>query len=342
MLRAAVVLRAICAAVVLTIGSAGWHAVANDYFHPPQPGYLHKLAHPGRAPGWSQGGGIIVLGKNLFFDRGLSASGKTACASCHNPNFAYSDPRRVSISDNGRLGRRNAPSLLNVGYVPRLMWDGKFHSLEEQAFGPFQSGEMGWGIEQATRRISSNPHYIQQFQSFFGGGPAPDGIARALAEYQRTLRTGTSRVDRFLQVGDGSALSSIERDGYAIFERRAGCARCHQSYPLGPGSSPPLFTDFRFHNVGVGYRSGGVPDAGRFELSGAKPELGAYRTPSLRTSVKAPPYMHDGSIATLEEVVEFYSAGAQPNPNISPLIRPLNLDGYEKAALVAFLRALGE
>lgn len=342
MLRAAFMLRAACAAVLVAIGTSTPQAIANDIFSQPPPGYVQKLAHPGRAPGWSPGGGIAALGHNLFFDGSLSASGKTACASCHNPDFAYADPRRVSISDNGQRGRRNAPSLLNVGFVPRLMWDGKFHSLEEQAFGPFQSGEMGWGIEQATQRVGSNPHYLQQFQSIFGGGPSPDAIARALAEYQRTLRTGTSRVDRFLQAGDGSALSSTERDGYAIFDRRAGCTRCHQRYPLGPGSTPPLFTDFRFHNIGVGYRSGLAPDAGRFELSRAAPEVGSFRTPALRNSVKAPPYMHDGSIATLEEVVEFYNAGGRPNPHISPFIRPLNLDGYEKAALVAFLYALRE
>lgn len=346
MLRAAVVLRAICAAVVLTIGSAGWHAVANDDFHPSHPGYgsVHKLALPGpyRGAGLGPGGPLAYLGQKLFFDGSLSASGRTACASCHSPDFAYADPRRVSISDDGQRGRRNSPSLLNVGFVPKLMWDGKFGSLEQQAFGPFQSGEMGWGIDQATGRISADPQYAQLFQSAFGGFPTPDGIARALATYQRTLHTEVSRVDRFMAGRGRSILTSIERDGYAIFDGRAGCTRCHHPYPLGPGNSPPLFSDFRYHNLGVGYRSGGVPDAGRFELTRAKPELGAYRTPSLRSSVKAPPYMHDGSIATLEEVVEFYSAGGQPNPYISPLIRPLNLDGYEKAALVAFLRALGE
>jgi cytochrome c peroxidase len=169
-------------------------------------------------------------------------------------------------------------------------------------------------------------------------------MARALAAFQRTLFSRESRVDRFLNNETG-ILNPQERHGYEIFTRRAGCANCHQPYPLQVGVSRngrAVFTDLQFHNIGIGYNSGGVADAGRFEQSRNDADWGTFRTPSLRNSARTPPYMHDGSLATLEEVVEFYSAGGRPNPNISPLIRPLHLDGRDKAALVAFLRALGE
>jgi cytochrome c peroxidase len=140
-------------------------------------------------------------------------------------------------------------------------------------------------------------------------------------------------------------LKPLERDGFYIFNRKAGCSNCHQLFPLRSDDSEhsrPLLTDFRFHNLGIGYRFGGFADMGRYEVSQIKAEWGAFRTPSLRNSARTPPYMHDGSLDTLEDVVEFYSAGGRPNPNLSPLIRPLFLDGYEKAALVAFLRALSD
>lgn len=157
--------------------------------------------------------------------------------------------------------------------------------------------------------------------------------------------TVENRVDRFVVHSEAGALTPQERHGYEIFRHCAPCGQCHQLFPKRPDGSShgrPLWTDFQYHNLGIGFRNGRVADLGRFEQTRIRPEWGAFRTPSLRNVVRAPPYMHDGSLATLEEVVEFYNAGGQPNPNLSPLIRPLNLDGHEKAALVAFLRALGE
>ena len=288
---------------------------------------------------------LAFLGQKLFFDARLSGTGTTACASCHDPGYAYAEPRRVSISDSGQLGRRNAPSLLDVGFFPTLMWDGRFRTLEQQALSPFQRGEMGIGVDQAVRRVSSDPQYVQLFRAALGRRPTADGMARALAAFQRTLFSPASRVDRFLMNNEATILTPLEQHGLYIFNHRAGCSNCHQLFPLQPDgreSSRPLLTDFRFHNLGIGYRFGGFADTGRYGLSHINVEWGAFRTPSLRNSARTPPYMHDGSLATLEEVVEFYSAGAQPNPNLSPLIRPLFLDGYEKAALVGFLRALSD
>jgi cytochrome c peroxidase len=226
-----------------------------------------------------------------------------------------------------------------------LMWDGRFRTLEQQALSPFQRGEMGTGVDQAVQRVSSDPQYVHLFPAALGHRPTADGVARALAAFQRTLVPPASRVDRFLANNEPGILTPLEQHGFDIFYRRAACSNCHQLFPLRPdgrASSRPLLMDFRFHNLGVGYGFGGFADTGRYELSQIKAEWGAFRTPSLRNSARTPPYMHDGSLATLEDVVEFYSAGARPNPNLSPLIRPLFLSGYEKAALVAFLRALSD
>jgi cytochrome c peroxidase len=298
-----------------------------------------------RGIGWRFENRLALLGQKLFFDARLSGTGTTACASCHDPSFAFAEPRPVSISDNGRLGRRNALSLLDVGFLPSLMWDGRFRTLEEQALRPFQRGEMGIGVDQAVQRVSSDPQYVHLFRAALGHRPKAHGVAQALAAFQRTLVSPASRVDRFLVNNEPAILTPLEQHGFYLFNHRAGCSRCHQLFPLQPDGrqySRPLFTDFRFHNLGVGYRFGGFADTGRYALSRLTAEWGAFRTPSLRNSARTPPYMHDGSLATLEDVVEFYSAGAQPNPNLSPLIRPLFLNGYEKAALVAFLRALSD
>jgi len=234
---------------------------------------------------------------------------------------------------------------LDVGFLPTLMWDGRFRTLERQALSPFQRGEMGIGVDQAVQRVSSDLQYVQLFRAALGRRPTADGVARALAAFQRTLFSPASRVDRFLMNNEAAILTPLEQHGFYVFKHRAACSNCHQLFPIRPDgreSSRPLLTDFRFHNLGVGYRFGGFADTGRYAVSHLNAEWGEFRTPSLRNSAKTPPYMHDGSLATLEDVVEFYSAGGQPNPNLSPLIRPLFLDGYEKAALVAFLRALSD
>ena len=286
---------------------------------------------------------LTDLGERLFFDVRLSRTGTTACASCHQPTHAFSEPRRVSIADTGTRGRRNAPSLINVGFFPYLMWDGRFRTLEEQALSPFQRGEMGITVQEAVHRLHADPVYVELFHRALDRHPTAEGMARALAAYQRTLVSRESRAERFLRGGDGTALSSLERDGLAIFDTRARCSSCHRlARPTAdPWDEPPLLlTDFRFHNLGIGYRSGQFADLGRYAISRDEADLGAFRTPSLRNLSRTGPYMHDGSLPTLADVVDFYNAGGRRNPNLSPLIGPLALGDYEKAALVAFLRAL--
>jgi cytochrome c peroxidase len=287
---------------------------------------------------WRTDNPLVLLGQKLFFDGRLSASGRTACASCHNPNYTYADHRRVSTFDDGRPGRRNAPSLLDVSSFPVFMWDGRFRSLEEQAFGPFHGGEMGIVYGEALKRVGSDPEYLHLFRTALNNPPMVGGVAHAISTFQRTLVSPDSRVDRFLMHNQADILTAQERHGFDVFTRRAACSNCHQLQ----SAARPLFSDFQFHNLGVGFGPGGFADAGRYEHSKNSAELGAFRTPPLRNVARTAPYMHDGSFATLEEVVEFYNAGGRPNPHLSPLIRPLGLDHNEKAALVAFLRAMSD
>jgi cytochrome c peroxidase len=288
---------------------------------------------------------LIRLGEKLFFDTRLSGSGRTACATCHEPRFGFAQRRAVAVSDNGQLGRRNAPTLLDVGYNPWMMWDGRFPSLEHQIFGPFSSGEMGNPIARAAARLNDDPEYVRMFEGALGQRPTPDNMARAIAAFERTIVSRESRVDRFLVDNDTGILSPLERDGYDYFTGKAHCTSCHHVFPVTPDgrkSKRPLFTDFQFHNTGVGFGPRGFADRGRHEETRNQADWGAFRTPPLRNSARTPPYMHDGSLGSLEEVVEFYSAGGQRNPNLSPAMRPLNLHDREKAALVAFMRAMSE
>ena len=284
---------------------------------------------------------IVALGQRLFFDPRLSGSGRTACASCHRPDFAYSDPRPVSISDTGRPGLRHSPSLLNVALRPRLMWDGVFGSLEEQAYGPFERGEMGIGIEDAAGRLSQDPSYLRSFVHAFGQPPSPRGIVQAVAAFERTLVIGNSRFDRFVLGRDAQALTPLEQHGYEVFTTKGQCVSCHALFAPGV-TAFPLLSDFAFRNLGVGFGRDGFRDKGRAGVTLTEADYGAFRTPSLRNVAATGPYMHDGSLGTLKEVVAFYDAGGLPNPNQDRILRPLHLSAHERDGLVAFLYSLTE
>jgi cytochrome c peroxidase len=286
----------------------------------------------------------VELGKRLFFDARLSASGHTSCATCHDPAYGYADPRPVSIGDSGIVQKRNAPSLYNVGYLPTVMWDGRIRTLESQMFDTFhKNGDMGQEIEDAVGTVRKDRDYLELFRSAFNAPPTADLMASALAAFQRTLVSGDSRFDQYLFANDENALTQQEKAGLEVFSTKAGCLNCHDVFhprfnALGGGLA--LFTDFRFHNLGVGYRSGRYRDAGRYLWSRDNLEWGAFRTPTLRNLTLTGPYMHDGSIDTLEKVVDFYDRGGIDNPNLSPSIHPLYLSVSEKQALVAYLRTL--
>jgi len=251
------------------------------------------------------------LGRKLFFDPRLSRDGSVACATCHEPARAFSDGRARAVGIGGQTGPRRSPRIANRGWGRSFFWDGRAASLEAQVLQPIGNPlEMASTPEDAARRT----------------GVTVAELRDALASYVRTILSGDAAFDRYM-AGDRGALTEGERAGLQLFMGKAGCALCH----LGPN-----FTDEKFHNTGAGESA----DPGRESVTNRAADRGAFKTPSLRDCARAAPYMHDGSIATLEEVVDFYDKGGRRNPDLDPEIRPLRLSAEEKANLAAFLRAL--
>jgi len=273
----------------------------------------------------------VALGRRLFHDPVLSRDFTVACATCHDSRRAFSDalPKAVGIA--GQVLGRHAPALLNRGYGRAFFWDGRASSLEEQALQPIQNpSEFGGTLEDAVARLAGHANYPALFRAAFGREPNAEDLGRALASYVRTILAAESPADRFM-AGDSSALSPQARDGLLLFRGKANCFACHVS---------PLFTDEQFHNTGVAWRDAKFADFGRGGATGKKEEFGAFKTPTLREVARTAPYMHDGSLASLEEVVEFYDRGGNPNPRLDAEIQPLKFSAEEKQALLAFLRSL--
>jgi cytochrome c peroxidase len=249
----------------------------------------------------------IELGRRLFSDRRLSRDGSIACSSCHDPERAFSDGRTVAVGVSDRMGRRNSPALINRGYGLLFFWDGRLATLEEQVLKPIEDrNEMDLSLSEAAARVNL----------------APEEISRALASYVRSILSGDSPYDRFIN-GDRTALSAEQQAGLAVFRGKGSCTACH----VGPN-----FTDERLHNTGVAWRDGKLADPGAGN--------GKFKTPTLREISRTAPYMHDGSLATLEEVIEYYNRGGNRNPQLDTDLRALNLTETEKRSLVLFLRAL--
>jgi cytochrome c peroxidase len=257
----------------------------------------------------------IELGRRLFNDRRLSRDGSVSCATCHNPSRAFSTPVAAAIGVGSRQGRRNAPALINRGYGRAFFWDGRMSSLEAQVLKPIQDpNEMDLTLQEAAARVRFD---------------VPT-MSRALASYVRSILSGDSPYDRFVN-GNRSALSSEQQLGLQIFRGKGNCTACHVG---------PTFTDEQFHNTGVAWREGRLADEGRFTASNNPRDRGAFKTPTLREVARTAPYMHDGSLATLEAVIEFYSDGGRANPSLDFEIRPRRFTLQEKRALVAFLQSL--
>jgi len=279
----------------------------------------------------------VELGRRLFFDPLLSADRTVSCATCHQPDHGLASPEPLAVGIGGRVGRRNAPSLFNRVYGQRFFWDGRADSLEAQSLLPIANPEeMGDDLDAILLRLAEHPEYPQLFEAAFShstGSAAvtAEHMAAALAAFQRTLLLGDSPVDRFRSASDVSGLSLEARQGLWIFESRGRCWQCH---------SGENFSDEQFHNTGVGFGADNR-DVGRFEVTGAAEDRFRFKTPSLRGVAQTAPYMHDGSVRTLEDVVEFYNRGGSPEDReLSSLMRPLNLSDEEKRYLVEFLRAL--
>jgi cytochrome c peroxidase len=213
--------------------------------------------------------------------------------------------------------------------------------LEEQIQGVFDpDGDMAIDVVAAYERVRDDPIY-QEWLSTGGEHSGAGRIVDALVAFQEALELGDSRFDRFYFGGDVSALTEQEKHGWQVFRgAKAGCSGCHLPIKLDQGKGPSLFAEDRFHNLGVGMDNGRMLDHGHFTVSRRPRDMGSFRTPSLRNVALTAPYMHDGSLATLGEVVEFYTKGGNPNPTIDPIVKPLKLSSEDKAALEAFLRSL--
>lgn len=270
----------------------------------------------------------IELGRQLFFDPRLSGNNQMSCATCHLPEKALADGLPLGRGHDDTPLSRNTPSLLNVGLFRSFFWDGRAASLEEQALAPIVAAdEMNQNLEELEAELNAVPGYVRQFKEVFGGEVTRETIAKALAAFERTLVTGPSPLDRYL-AGEEDALSSEAKAGMELFVGSAGCVRCHNG---------PLLSDGEFYRLGID-----ATDLGRGLITGKKEDEGKFRTPSLRNVAQTAPYMHDGSIATLFEVVEYYYRGVPSESNGLPVdVTALSGQSYsEIASLVAFLEAL--
>jgi cytochrome c peroxidase len=312
----------------------------------------------------------VALGRKLFFDRRLSLNGTLSCAMCHIPDQGFtSNEMATAVGIEGRKVRRNTPTLFNVAYQTRLFHDGRENSLETQVWSPLLAANemavpsVGWVIE----RLNEWPDYRAEFERAFPGrGVSMDSVGQAFASYQRTLIAGDSAFDRWFYGKDPQALIATAQRGYALFTGKAGCGACHTI-----DAQHALFTDQEFHNTGIGWRNAmlnapktdnlpvapGITlavdsaaisqfglergnDLGRYEVTQEPQDRWRYKTPSLRNVALTAPYMHDGSLSSLDEVVAYYDRGAVPEAPIDARLRPLQLTDGEKSDLVAFLQSL--
>ncbi len=264
----------------------------------------------------------IELGRALFADTRLSRDGTIACTSCHDPERAFSKPESVSPGVFGRRGRRNSPTVLNRAWGRVFFWDGRAATLEAQVLMPIvDPNEMDLPLDEAARRV----------------GLPVDEMARALATYIRAQMSGNSRFDRYIR-GERTLLTLEEQNGLRLFRGRGMCTVCH---------TEPNFTDEKLHNTGVAWSPGPLPasgghflDEGGAPTTGAPGARGAFKTPTLRDVERTSPYMHDGSMATLDEVIDFYDRGGRENPFLDRDLQPLGFSDADKRALVAFLTTL--
>lgn len=269
------------------------------------------------------------LGKRLFYDPIMSSDYSIACVSCHKPESGFSDDKALSLGIEERMGTRNAPTLANVAYHPYYTREGGVPTLEMQILVPIQEHvEFDFNILLIADRMLGDSTYIQQSLDAYNRNPDPFVITRAIACFERSLISGGSRYDQFIN-GDPLALSLAERQGMALFfSERLSCASCHSGFN---------FTNYSFENNGL-YDE--YPDPGRFRFTNVEADRALFKTPTLRNVEVTAPYMHDGSLSSLEAVIEHYNQGGANHPHKSHHIKPLNLSEKERHALVAFLKSL--
>jgi cytochrome c peroxidase len=269
----------------------------------------------------------VELGRALFFDTRLSFDNTISCATCHSPQAAFADALRTSVGIDAQEGERNAPTIINRAFSREQFWDGRASSLEEQSKGPLiNPKEMGMPSHEAVvKKVRTIKGYKRWFKRVFQRDVDIDGLAKAIAAFERTIVSGSSKFDEYME-GNQRALSKSGKRGLALFEGKARCTQCHA------GSN---FTDEKYHNLGIDWDTSMV-DLGRYKATGRQQDIGAFKTPTLREIADTAPYMHHGAFATLEETVEFYNRGGIANPFLDIEMRRSNrtleqiLDFYEK------------
>lgn len=290
---------------------------------------LPEMKHPADNP-WSKE--KEDLGRMLYFDPRLSGSNWISCMTCHNPGLGWGDGLPRPLGHGQKELDRHSPTIINSGYFEVQFWDGRAKSLEEQALGPIGSQvEMKQDLGELVKELEAIPGYVRLFKKVFPKeGIKKATIAKAIGTYERSVVSKNAPYDKYF-AGDKSAMSASALNGMKLFFGKAKCSICHNG---------PAFTDSRFHNIGVKQHGPLKEDLGRYNVTKEDFDKGAFKTPGLRHITRSAPYMHDGSEATLEEVIEFYDRGGDVAENRSPFITPLGLATQEKKDLVEFMKAL--
>jgi cytochrome c peroxidase len=284
----------------------------------------------------------VELGKQLYYDTRLSGDGSRACYSCHLKEHGLTDGKPKAVGAYNAALPRSSPTLWNIGYHSEFYWDGRSKSLEAQAMAAWTGGNMGVSGKDGRpstadicARLDAIGAYRKQFQAVFGGGCAPENVVKAISAFERTIVT-TEKNSAWIRfrAGDETALGPAARRGYELFRAKAGCTNCHDGL---------LLTDQQFHNIGIAWDAAknDFTDLGRFKVTNQERDKGAFKTPTLLDIAKSAPYFHDGSVATLEEAVDFMLGGGRPNPQLdSANLVPRLLTPAERSDLFEFLRAL--
>lgn len=303
---------------------AGWPLVTAQDYELELPAGLKSMKIPRSNPLTKE---KIELGKQLYFDPRLSRDNTVSCASCHDPKLGWSNGEAFATGIDGQVGGRSAPTIINSGYSYFQFWDGRAIQLEGQALGPIQNPiEMDLDLETLVEKLKGVQAYREQFKEVFGGDITADGVAKAIASFERTILSGDAPYDRF-KAGDESALSAEAKRGMELFFGKAKCSACHS------GSN---FSDGAFHNIGVSIDKE-EPDLGRHVVTKLGGDKGSFKTPTLREIARTAPYMHDGSEKTLRDVVVYYNRGGNKNPQLDEAIFPLKLTEQEIDDLVTFM-----
>jgi len=276
----------------------------------------------------------VSLGKMLFYDPRLSGDGNMSCATCHSPLFGWSDGLPTALGNKNKILRRASPTIINTAYNKTQMWDGRKKSLEDQAMGPMEAiEEMNTNIPRLFNMITSSKGYTSAFKAAYPGEKIDQiTLAKAIASYERTVISNSSPFDSWVR-GDANAMTQQQVRGFKLFadKNKGNCAACHQA---------PNFVDNGFHNIGLASNDNAEPDVGRFTQLPLARMKGAFKTPTLRDIELSSPYFHDGSAATLLDVVKLYAKGGESKTNVSEDLATIKLNNQEMDDIVAFMQAL--